>query len=455
MPEITVIMPTLNVKEYVAECIESVLNQTFGNFEVLIIDAGSDDGTEKIIAGYEEIDPRVRVVLSGRRSYGYQVNKGISMARGRYVAIVETDDYIDREMLSELYKKAEEYSLDFVKADNYNFVRMNSGDIWKFRFYSAAPQIYNTVIDPASHRELHMSDIFIWKGLYNTEFLKKYDIKLNESDGAAFQDAGFLFQTIGHAKRIMYLDKVFYYYRQDNAASSIFNRKGFSYLVNEYQYIYEKLSTKSIWKEIEPYYYCRLFMQINGRIRTMAASGELWKEAVEDVRTLQQILASASGAHVFDEYILDETNWTELQMFLLDYETYIQTKMSLYSMKREWLRKLYEKVSCYETIVFYSCSNVGKFVECLLERAGIAQNIVFCDNNSRKHGTLYAGKKVYSVEESADRFKSAVYIIANRRYSKDMREQLLALGVDCQDIVQYRLGCDLLNLHLGGLESAL
>ena len=52
------------------------------------------------------------------------------------------------------------------------------------------------------------------------------------------------------------------------------------------------------------------------------------------------------------------------------------------------------------------------------------------------------------MEESVSRFKNAVYIIANRQYSKEMREQLLELGVDCRDIVQYRLGCDVLNLKL-------
>lgn len=448
MPEITVIMPTLNVRQYAKECIESVLSQTFEDFEVLIIDAGSDDGTEEIIAQYEKKDSRVRVIHSERRSYGYQVNLGISMAQGKYISIIEADDYIDKEMFSELYQKAEEHALDFVKADNYNFVKLDSGDIWKFRFYSGDRRLYNTVIEPSDHREIHMSDIFIWKGLYNKEFLDKNGIRLNESPGAAFQDAGFLFQTIGYAKRIMYLDRVFYYYRQDNSSSSIFNRKGFSYLVGEYQYIYEKLGSSSIWKEIEPYYYCRLFMQINGRIRTMAASGEVWQEAMEAVGRLQQVLAAASERHLFDEYILDETTWTELQMFLADYETYIQTKMILYSMKRKWLQNLYDKISGYDTVVFYSCSNVGKFVDCLLEKAGMEKTAVFCDNNSRKWGTLFSGKKVYSVEESVSRFKNAVYIIANRQYSMEMREQLLKLGVDCRDIVQYRLGCDVLNLQL-------
>ncbi len=448
MPEITVIMPTLNVKKYVVKCIESVLKQTFENIEVLIIDAGSEDGTERIIAEYEQEEPRIKVIHSERRSYGYQVNQGISMARGKYISIIESDDYIDKEMFWELYQKAEEHSLDFIKADNYNFVQMDSGDIWKFRFCSTDSRLYNTVIDPAVHRELHMSDIFIWKGLYNTEFLKNFDIRLNESAGAAFQDAGFLFQTLGYAKRVMYLDKTFYYYRQDNSASSIFNRKGFAYLVNEYQYIYEKLSGRSIWKSIEPYYYCRLFMQVNGRIRTMAASGELWEETMDEVRRLQQILASASEGHLFDEYLFDETTWTELQMFLADYEKYIQTKMSLYSMKRKWLWNLYKKVSGYDTVVFYSCSNVGKFVNCLFEKADIKKTIVFCDNNSEKWGKLFAGKRVYPVEETVALLKNAIYIIANRRYSRDMREQLLNLGVNCQDIVQYRLGCDLLNLQL-------
>lgn len=448
MPEITVVMPTLNVKRYIKQCVESVLVQTFRDIEVLIIDAGSDDGTQEIIRDFEKKDERVRVVCSGKKSYGYQVNMGISEAKGRYLAIVETDDYIDRDMFQELYLKAEEYKLDFVKADNYNFIQMNCRDTWKMHFHSVASELYNLVIDPMEHREIHMSDIFIWKGLYNIGFLRKYHIRLNESAGAAFQDAGFLFQTIGYAKRVMYLDKIFYYYRQDNSSSSIYNRYGFRYLVNEYKFIYDKLSHQSIWKSIEPYYYSRLFMQINGRIRTMAASGEWWAEALGDIEKLRQLLADAAKRNAYDEYILDGPTWTELQMFLFDYKRYIDAKMSLFAMRREWLRGLYKKVSEYDIIVFFSCSNVGKFVNCLLEKAGIDKKIVFCDNNSRKWGTEYAGKEVFSVEESVSLFKNTIYIIANRRYSQGMKKQLLDLGVDCKNIVQYRLGCDLLNLHL-------
>ena len=83
MPEITVVMPTLNVKKYVKQCIESVLRQTFRDIEVLIIDAGSDDGTEEIIREFEKRDQRVRVICSERRSYGYQVNRGITEALGK------------------------------------------------------------------------------------------------------------------------------------------------------------------------------------------------------------------------------------------------------------------------------------------------------------------------------------------------------------------------------------
>ncbi len=448
MPEITVVMPTLNVKKYVKQCIESVLRQTFRDIEVLIIDAGSDDGTEEIIREFEKRDQRVRVICSERRSYGYQVNRGITEALGKYLAIVETDDYIASDMFQELYLKAEEYGLDFIKADNYNFIQMGCGDIWKMRFHSVPPALYNQVIDPKEHREIHMSDIFIWKGLYNLEFLRKYHIRLNESEGAAFQDAGFLFQTIGYADRVMYLDQIFYYYRQDNSGSSIYNRNGFGYLVNEYTFIYDKLSGQDIWKSIEPYYYCRLFMQINGRIRIMAASGEWWTQAVGDIENLRNILSDAAERNVYDEYILDEPTWTELQMFLFDYEKYIEGKRNLFAMRKELLQGLYKKAAEYDTIVFYSCSNVGKFVNCLLEKAGLDKKIVFCDNDSGRWGTRYAEKEVYSVEQSVSSLENALYIIANRQYSQSMRNQLSDLGVERQNIEQYRLGCDLLNLFL-------
>ena len=117
MPLVSVIMPSLNVGNYIEKCLTSVMNQSLKDIEIICIDAGSTDGTLEIIKKYAELDQRIVVISSEVRSYGYQVNLGINSAKGKYIAILETDDYIDSDMYRQLYEVAQRDNLDYVKAD--------------------------------------------------------------------------------------------------------------------------------------------------------------------------------------------------------------------------------------------------------------------------------------------------------------------------------------------------
>ena len=94
-PKVSIIMPSLNVRPYIEQCMDSVLGQTLKDIEVICVDAGSDDGTRQILDQYAARDKRVKVLDSDRKSYGYQVNLGFDNASGQYLGIVETDDYAD------------------------------------------------------------------------------------------------------------------------------------------------------------------------------------------------------------------------------------------------------------------------------------------------------------------------------------------------------------------------
>ena len=96
--KLTVIMPSLNVAPYIEMCIKSVVNQTMQDMEILCIDAGSTDGTLEILEQFKREDSRIRIIHSDKKSYGYQVNKGLALAKGKYVSIVETDDFISQDM---------------------------------------------------------------------------------------------------------------------------------------------------------------------------------------------------------------------------------------------------------------------------------------------------------------------------------------------------------------------
>ena len=78
IPKVTVLMPSLNVVKYISPCMESVIAQTLHDIEILVIDAGSDDGTLEILRKYEESDSRVKIIHSNRKSYGYQIFRTVS-----------------------------------------------------------------------------------------------------------------------------------------------------------------------------------------------------------------------------------------------------------------------------------------------------------------------------------------------------------------------------------------
>lgn len=82
MIKVTVIMPSLNVADYIKECLESVIHQTLRELEIICVDAGSTDGTREILEEYAQRDPRILVVDSPRKSYGYQVNQGLRLSQG-------------------------------------------------------------------------------------------------------------------------------------------------------------------------------------------------------------------------------------------------------------------------------------------------------------------------------------------------------------------------------------
>ena len=96
---LTVILPSLNVVQYIGQCLTSVINQSYMDLEIICVDAGSTDGTLDIIKQYADSDKRVRIINCDEKSYGYQVNIAMDNAQGRAVAIVDTDDFVALDIL--------------------------------------------------------------------------------------------------------------------------------------------------------------------------------------------------------------------------------------------------------------------------------------------------------------------------------------------------------------------
>ena len=111
-PKISVIIPVYNVEKYLDRCIKSVMNQTFKDIEIIIVDDGSQDACSDKCDEYAKLDCRVKVIHQVNQGAGFARNTGIKEAQGEYVAFIDSDDYIDYSMLEKLYYIANKENLD-------------------------------------------------------------------------------------------------------------------------------------------------------------------------------------------------------------------------------------------------------------------------------------------------------------------------------------------------------
>ena len=443
-PKVSIIMPSLNVAKYIGQCIESVLSQTLSDIEILAVDAGSTDGTLEIIKSYAAKDDRIHILLSEKKSYGYQINMGIARAVGEYVGIVETDDMIMPDMLQVLYKKAVGANLDYVKGEKVLFIESCEHQLLKLPSGSnfEDDNIYEKVIVPKELPELFMKDIFLWTGLYKKEFIKQ--IVLNETLGAAYQDTGFMFQVCTMAERAMYVTDEVYLYRQDNVGSSIYNRRGFRFLVEEYDYIKKflpELSTE--WHEV---YYYRMIGHCRRRFQIMGASGEFWQEALPEIEELRSRLKLALQQGILKKEKLDKDRCEKLEMFLESPKIIYENYYLLYQSKLDNIHTMFHTINNRKVVIF-GCGKVGQFL-CELIMNNLSDAVqCYCDNQEELWGTIIQEIPVMSPMQAAKLYPDAVYLITGRRYEPEMREQLRLLNIIESNQFTYTAGVDFLVLH--------
>ena len=129
---ISVIVPVYNVKEYLSKCLETIINQTYNKLEIILIDDGSNDGSGKICDVYEKKDSRIKVIHKVNGGLSSARNDGIATANGAYIIFIDSDDYIEKTMIMDLYESAIKNNSDIVCCGKYihkngNVRKVNSG----------------------------------------------------------------------------------------------------------------------------------------------------------------------------------------------------------------------------------------------------------------------------------------------------------------------------------------
>lgn len=219
--KISVIVPCYNAENYVEQCMESIINQELKEIEIIVVNDGSLDNTLEILQYYAKKDTRVKVINQNNKGYGYACNAAIREAKGEYVGIVESDDFIHREMYQVLYNLSENGTVDVIKGNFYDYYA-EEGKIPE-AFVNEERKNMPEIKESFSLRkipEILQGHPSIWSAIYRKDFLTENKILFKEEKGGGWVDNPFFFETLCKAKKIFWTSQPLYFYRKTNPNSS-------------------------------------------------------------------------------------------------------------------------------------------------------------------------------------------------------------------------------------------
>ena len=218
-PLISILVPCYNVEKYLEQCLDSIVNQTLKDIEIICINDGSTDSTLDIIKSYAKSDKRIVIIDKQNEGYGKSMNRGLDAATGKYIGIVESDDWVDSNMFQELTDIAEKHNVDVVKSNFYRFTK-DSEEINILPEHLSLNDLNKKII-PRKNTGIFFTQPSIWSAIYKREFLNNNNIRFLETPGASYQDTGFIFKVLVMSEQIWITDKTYLHYRCDNENSSV------------------------------------------------------------------------------------------------------------------------------------------------------------------------------------------------------------------------------------------
>lgn len=223
-PKISVIVPVYNVEKYLSRCIESILSQTFTDFELLLIDDGSTDGSGKICDAYAKTDNRVKVYHTENRGVSAARNLGIKEASADWICFVDSDDWVEEDYLSALLYDGCITSECVVCQSFYVEKELCVEKPYKSRLYPDV--ILKAPFEEQVIMQLVLNDysVNIFAKLFNKKVISEHRILFCEST-SAFEDAVFLHQYFLYIQEIHLRSSVSYHYMQRKDGQSLTTKK--------------------------------------------------------------------------------------------------------------------------------------------------------------------------------------------------------------------------------------
>lgn len=238
---ISIIIPMYNVLPYIKRCIESILMQTYNNFEVIIVDDGSTDGSDIVCINFAKADKRIRYIRIENSGVSVARNVGVDNAKGSFLMFVDSDDYIDRNLLKVIYAIQVKYNCDLVKFNS------TITSIYKDEMdhYTENVTIYNS--EEALHEYFYGNEVKlkvqVWSGLYKKELFNHINFPKRKN----YEDSYITPIVLGRSTKTVYIDYpgYFYFMRSNSIMHSALNEEKIA-AYDLYRFLYFNINTDDI-----------------------------------------------------------------------------------------------------------------------------------------------------------------------------------------------------------------
>lgn len=256
MKDISVIVPAYNAENYIEKCLNSLVNQTKQEIEIIVVDDGSTDNTKKILDDYAKRYPNIiKVISQANQGQSVARNVGISNATGKYIAFVDSDDYVEYNMFEIMYNKAIQKDYEIV-ACNVNCVYPNKEVI----IPSGIDFSTENLSKEEKNKLLLNSYAVVWNKIYKKELFENKELLFEP--GIWFEDVLFLYKLFPYIKSISYVEDVLYQYIQrENSVTYTYSDKllDINKMLNKLLEFYRKNNIQGYDSELE-YIYVRYML---------------------------------------------------------------------------------------------------------------------------------------------------------------------------------------------------
>jgi len=234
--KISIIVPVYNTSLYLHECLSSLVEQTLDDIEIIVVNDGSTDNSMDVINHYSDKDPRIKVISHDNIGLGPSRNKAISVAKGMYIAFVDSDDYVDRRMFQSMYDLGYNTNSDIIVCD-FRYVYENSISINPIRIEKDLIELEQLRPD-VFFRDYYFSlkmKTACWNKIYRRSMLEKNNILFEDNKKVFSEDNLFNLMCFMTNPKIALMEEAFYFYRAREG--SLMNMYKKEYLRRELQLI--------------------------------------------------------------------------------------------------------------------------------------------------------------------------------------------------------------------------